>query len=531
MPDDQVKVNRKKRKKWPWITAGLLALLILVLTILPGRRTSSGSTVRQAVLEKGNLTVTVVGTGHLDYAKGAEVEILSGLVVDEIFVEAGDRVAQGDRLMTFDPLSVQEAIQSVLSQIESTDAAIQAASLSPDTRTVRSRNAGRVKAILISKEDKVSEVYRAEGALIWLSLDGRMALSLESPFELKEDEKVDVFLANGNRRDGTVQGIKEGKTVITLTDNGPEMGEEVTVKAKDGREIGTALLSIHHPLAIVATEGQVRSIHVTKNEKIAVGKALFTLEDLPQGWAYQQALADRQTLTERLDALLELEKSPVLLAAEDAYILQVNLQEGQLTGGDSLVQGVSGSTLATAQLTAAPPDVFVLSILVDELDILTVKEGQSARIVFDAIGQRTFEGVIEEVGGQGLESGGVAKYPVKIRIPAHELMRIGMSVTATIMVDEKVDILLLPVIALTESGGQAFVYTGRDDKSDSLTGQIQVETGLSDGDRVEIVEGLSEGTTVYYRVTASDSLFPFTAPGHRPGRNNTETPSATDGQP
>ena len=89
---------------------------------------------------------------------------------------------------------------------------------------------------------------------------------------------------------------------------------------------------------------------------------------------------------------------------------------------------------------------------------------------------------------------------------------------------------LLPVAALQESGSRVFVYTELDGKTGALAGEAEVTTGLSDGDRVEIVKGLDEGGKVYYPVTEADSLFPFSPPGHRTGQNSREQEGGANDQ-
>ena len=83
-------------------------------------------------------------------------------------------------------------------------------------------------------------------------------------------------------------------------------------------------------------------------------------------------------------------------------------------------------------------------------------------------------------------------------------MKLGMSVSATIQIDESEDAVLIPVNALQEKGNSTFVYTGKDEDG-NLTDEGEVETGLSDGSQVN---GLSNGDTVYYlKAESSDSGF------------------------
>lgn len=147
----------------------------------------------------------------------------------------------------------------------------------------------------------------------------------------------------------------------------------------------------------------------------------------------------------------------------------------------------------------------LLSVNIDELDILTVSVGQEASVTFDAIEDKTFDGTITKLSNSASSSGGTAKYEAIIMLPNDESMRAGMNASATITIENKEDILLIPVNALQEKGDTVFVYTQQDSDSGALSGEVEVETGLSDGQNVEIVSGLSEGDTVYYTRTTTDS--------------------------
>lgn len=121
---DRVKLPKKKRKRWPWVLLILVTALVLMIVVIRGRSEPAGSNLRQASLEKGSLTVTVIGTGHLDYHESSDLEVPAGLLVDRVFLEAGDRADQGDPLASFEPLSIQLAIDAVLSDIDTLDLAI-----------------------------------------------------------------------------------------------------------------------------------------------------------------------------------------------------------------------------------------------------------------------------------------------------------------------------------------------------------------------------------------------------------------------
>ncbi len=156
----------------------------------------------------------------------------------------------------------------------------------------------------------------------------------------------------------------------------------------------------------------------------------------------------------------------------------------------------------TAAFSIAAQDETVVSVNVDELDILSVKEGQTAEITIDALEGQSFEGKITDI-SQAVSGSGSTKYPVEVTVERTDGMRMGMSVSVTISIDEAKDAVLIPVSALQERGGKTFVYT-ESSGDGTLSGETEVTTGLSDGSRAEIVSGLSQGDTVYYLRTGSD---------------------------
>ena len=184
---------------------------------------------------------------------------------------------------------------------------------------------------------------------------------------------------------------------------------------------------------------------------------------------------------------------------------------GNATGESGNESGTSGSTATsqysayeTAAFSIASNDKATVSINVDELDITSVKTGQTAKITLDAIEGEEYEGTITSVSSEASSGSSSAKYPVEITFDKTDDMRIGMTASASISIDEAKDAVLIPLDALQEKGGKTFVYTQKDSDG-NLSGEVEVETGLSNGNKVEITSGLESGDTVYYLKTTSSA--------------------------
>jgi len=78
-------------------------------------------------------------------------------------------------------------------------------------------------------------------------------------------------------------------------------------------------------------------------------------------------------------------------------------------------------------------------------------------------------------------------------VPEDFQLREGLTVTVTIIVEEKTDVLLVPNAAITIEGRQSYVQvvlpTGESE-------QRAIQTGISDYQFTEVTEGLSEGEVV-----------------------------------
>lgn len=176
------------------------------------------------------------------------------------------------------------------------------------------------------------------------------------------------------------------------------------------------------------------------------------------------------------------------------------------SGSSTQLYSLDGDVL----LTVTPLDTMTVTIAVDEKDIASVKTGMTAQLTMNALPDETFEGQVTRVAQTGSGNGGSSKFDVEITLSRESDMLPGMSATAQLTLYEKMDVLTLPVAALRDEGGKTLVYTGKDKKTGEPANPVEVTTGLSDGENVEILSGIDSGTTVYYlyydTVTESDAV-------------------------
>ncbi len=187
-----------------------------------------------------------------------------------------------------------------------------------------------------------------------------------------------------------------------------------------------------------------------------------------------------------------------------------------LSGMASMAGGMSG--YGTAARTAAydsydttkkdaavitADEEMTVQIQVDELDIRTLETGMEATVTLDALPGSSFTGAITAINPYGENSGGNTKYTVTITLPRDEKMRSGMNASVKITTSVSGTVPTVPAAAVVFDAGKSWLYTGYNEKTDTLTDPVEIQTGLSDGSLVELLSGLSEGSSFYYRYADS----------------------------
>lgn len=157
----------------------------------------------------------------------------------------------------------------------------------------------------------------------------------------------------------------------------------------------------------------------------------------------------------------------------------------------------------TALCTFARYDSAEISLTVDELDIAKLSLGQTVAINLDALPGESFEGRITAIDPEGSNEGGSSKYTVTVTMPRTEQMLAGMNASVTVELENRENVLAIPLAAVCEDSSGIYVYTGYDKKTQQFTGPVAVTTGLSDGENVEILSGLEEGDSFCYRYSSS----------------------------
>ena len=178
----------------------------------------------------------------------------------------------------------------------------------------------------------------------------------------------------------------------------------------------------------------------------------------------------------------------------------------------------SGYSPGTDMLTVADLSKMEATVNVDENDIVLITVGDTAKVHVDAFSDRTFKGVVTQLGNSAVSKGlgtqdEVVNFEVKILIlnPENKL-RPGMSCDADIETEKKQNVFTVPIQSVTARVDKQNVSTTQGEQptneakakkersnkpkevvfviKENKAKMIEVKTGISDDTYIEILSGL-----------------------------------------
>lgn len=655
--------------------AALVAMLAAMPLIAKQDTEEDGpkASILSGTVSVGGFNTELISGGTLAEDDAVTVEIPAAVKLKEFLVSNGEAVTEGSAIATADRVTVMTAISQVQETLEYLSEQIEEAGGTDSEEAVTALAGGIVKILYAEEGDPVQRVMLEHGALAVLSLDGLMAVDLETESELSVGTAVTVTLSDGTAVDGKITKNLGGEMTVTLEDDGYAVDDKVQVTAEDGTAVGSGQLYIYSPWNATAYAGTVEAVEVSVGDELSAGETVMVLCDVGYSATYRQLTSTRQeyeelmlelfkmyqteTVTAPCDGVVSgidedsvqllsangqdytvsfLANSPngddqtvysnyvgkITTVADNGWVLNVDpqpipvadyldlsgvsLEETRMTqtvlhtrtdipvftltegtwtqvdratlgSGDILLfaadsQGsfvwsvlirkaarqpgnsaapsdpvtqtdpsentdsetsasLGGSAAPTvpdggsvgfpsggmtggmteqepefelygldmAQIAAVTPQgTMTLDITVDELDVNALQTGMTAQVKIDALGGEKYTATITEIGNTGVSNGGNSKYTVKLTMDRAENMLPGMNATAILVLSTASDVLTIPSDALVENGNQTVVYTGYDEEKDTLLDPVTVKVGSSDGETVEILEGLADGQTYYY---------------------------------
>jgi HlyD family secretion protein len=447
-------------------------------------------------VERGAIDVVVSASGSIEPVRQAELAFETGGQVAEVPVEIGDQVREGDLLVSLD----RERLSLQMDQAEASVALAEAqlaklkAGATPEDIEASEANVRAAAAQADAAAAERDQVASGAGPADIAAAEAEVASVLTQRKKAYDFHEQTLECFTIERSAGDVIDIGGGQ-VITLTE--------------DFERTICPLLGVPEEQARYRLEAADEALEAAR-ARLDQTKAGADRDQLSAAQAnVAAAAAQRDAAQAQLDLLLEGATSGQVAAAEASVEqARTSLRQAELAMKKAALEAAFDGTVAAVDVTvgqqATPglpvvtlvdPSQFHVTIAVDELDVAQLAIGQLARLTFDALPNTVVTGTVRHIAEASALDEGVVTYDVRIDLaPSDAPIRVDMTTSATIIVEEISDTLKIPTWAvhIDRETGQYYV---RRQTGDGIE-RVDVKLGVRQEGIAQILDGLSAGDEV-----------------------------------
>lgn len=302
-------MEKKSAKKYIFgvLAVLLAAALVIIPFALESAKDASGdkASILSAEAALADISKTVSGAGTLTDEDAVEIKLPYGVEVTKYLVNNGDFVTEGQPLAEVDRIDVMNSIYEYQEDIEYVETQMALYTDTGEMNFLTTASAGRVMELYADVGDSISDVMLEHGALAVLSLDGLLAVDIETD-AIPVGSSVGVAAPDGTILSGHAESKKNGVTVITINQDGRTVGESVSVFNENSETIGSGELYVHSPLKISGYNGTIEAVHVKINQDMQAGGTVFTYSGNSSSAEYDVYAAKHTELAGYMEELFKM---------------------------------------------------------------------------------------------------------------------------------------------------------------------------------------------------------------------------------
>ena len=435
-----------------------VALVFVGSRFVGGNQANAAEGIQTVVVERGTLRASVDATGSVAPETRLELSFKSTGRVAEIMVEEGDQVEAGEALSRLGTADLEQALIQAQASLAISEAQLAQTEDGPGAEELASARAA-LESVLADYEEVEAGPSQEDITVAKADMEkARIAL-----------EKAQADYDKISWQTGLGATVEASTLQQASVDYERARAQyELTVDRPTDSELKQAEAQIAQARAtLAALEEQPTP------EELAIARAQVT-----------QA---RSTLTQ---AQLDLEEA-TLVAPFAGTVADVNIEVGQIVNS------------GTPVMVLTDPTSYYVDLYIDETEIGKVRVGQPVVITPDAFPNEEIEGEVTAIKSIGTVSGGIVTYEVRVEIaPAEVPIRPDMTASATVVVEEKENVVLIPNRAIRREGDVEYVEV--------LVGtevrRVAIATGASNEAVTEVTAGLEEGDAVVTNVVRGNQF-------------------------
>lgn len=495
---ERVLKTKKNKKLLYFLIAGLILITsgIIYYLLLPSKE-SEEVIYQTGQVKQDDLLVSLDGSGVIMYRE--EIDLTSSVngTISELYISEGSKVSAGNSLLKVDTSDAEYQLKQAYNDLKS--AQYKLADLLQTT----------VDKINKVTFDDISTVYAPTDGVVNYSIQDGATVNTNTPLMSIENNNSIYFVAELYESD--LSDVKVGQSVNIYTEEFSDLSSGVVERISNASHsngvsvVYDAWISVNNQgmlkegldgTAYIKTasgeltrygqfdstaatqiypkiSGNIEQIYVESGDYVKKGQPLFKISNtsLVNQIETQKLAIDNIELkiNELEQGLAELDvKSDYSGVISDLYV--------------SPNQMISNNT----KIAKLVSDELVAKIEVDELDINKVQLGQEATLYIPAVSNEEIYGTVSYISDRGIVKDGITTYEVYISVEQNDLIKSGMTVDASIILDKTENALLVPSSSIIDiKGGKAVRVL----ENGEIVGK-PVEIGLSNDTMTEIISGI-----------------------------------------
>ena len=403
------------------------------------------STVSEIVtVQRGDLTIDITASGNLALSLKEDLAFEMSGTVEEILVEEGESVEQGLVLASLDTSEWETQLKSLEYQV-----------------TARERDVLQMEINLenaelsLEKAEELTATYVTGDIVISKSADPKEIRIKELQVELAQARLEDAQKALEDAQEALEEALDASPEIVSPFD-----GFITKVNVDGGDEVtkGTVAVQLADPNKFEA------DVFVSEMDilQIKLGGTAYVQVDALQGMTLPAQVTHISPTATIYSGVVNYE---VKVEVESLEAIMQTKQEARQEAMQKLEQGELPEKIKQA-----------------------IEEG------------RITQEQVKEMLKKWQQGGGKQQGQTPMMIPEDFQLREGLTVTVSIIVDERNDVLLVPNRAINSQGGQTYVQVV---SPDGTIKERAIQTGISNWQYTEVTDGLNEGEEVVITTAAT----------------------------
>lgn len=527
---------QSKRRRWPWLIAGICLLLIAAAVVLPslggGSETAAAQTPDIVTVGRGEISANATASGAVVTHREAALSLGVSGIVDRVLVQVGDSVSEGQPLVQLRAGALARQVASAEQNL-----IIQQANLDELRSGSSAADIASAQAAIESAQANLAKVKEGPNAAEIAAAGASLNAAQSAYADLKAGPDADSLAQAEATRKNAEAALRQAQAAYDKVAWRSDIGRlPEALELEQTTNSYNAALASYNLAAEGAAPDQLEQARATVEQARASLQKLLDSPTAADLAASESQLAQAEAQLASIANGATAEK----LAIAEAQVEQarINLEEAQdnlaratltapFAGVVTAVYVAEGEQANGPAVELADTARIEVVLDIDEIDLGELAIGQPALVTLEAWPREEIPAKVTAIAPKASSSAGATvSYETRLELGSTDLpVRLGMTANADLTTAAREGVLLAPSRAITSdrAAGKYYADVVRGESDGQVTTQrVEVSIGLRDGLFTEIKSGLSEGDRLLIPAAAeteapqTSSLLP--QPGNNPLR-------------